>query len=160
MAEARIEMGVSREIAENGPGAHAITKWLGNDAPDINPRTGQLAVSQGWVVVCSDGLWNYASTPAEIRAVLETGLAGSPANLVDLCEHMVAWANEQGGKDNISVTLARLGDLPVPAPVAAATQTDPASVVTPVAPSEDGPEAAPLVLAEPDISGQDAPTEA
>jgi serine/threonine protein phosphatase PrpC len=161
MAEARIEMGVSREVAENGPGAHAITKWLGSDAPDVNPRTGQLEVGQGWVVVCSDGLWNYASSPAEVRTVLDAGLAASPANLVDLCEHMVAWANEQGGKDNISVTLARLGDLPVPVPVAAAAQPDAASVVTPLAPSDDDLEAAPLVLeAEPDINGQDAPTEA
>ena len=164
MAEARIEMGVSREVAENGPGAHAITKWLGNDAPDINPRTGQLAVSQGWVVVCSDGLWNYASTSAEIRAVLDAGLAGSPANLVDLCEHMVAWANEQGGKDNISVTLARLGDLPLPPhAMLAEAHTDAASIATPVAPIEDEPRqaAAPLTVGSPQQStGEDGPTEA
>jgi serine/threonine protein phosphatase PrpC len=140
MAEARIEMGVSRVEAENGPGAHAITKWLGRDAPDIAPRTGQLDVGDGWLVVCSDGLWNYASSPAEIRTVLDAGLAASPANLVDLCEHMVAWANEQGGKDNISVTLARLGAMPGSvASSATATHVDPASVVTPLAPSDDEP---------------------
>jgi serine/threonine protein phosphatase PrpC len=154
MAEARIEMGVPREVAENGPGAHAITKWLGRDAPDIAPRTGTLEVGDGWVVVCSDGLWNYASSPTEIRTVLDTGLAASPANLTDLCEHMVAWANSQGGKDNISVTLARLGALPAGAmitPVSATelepeTPTPPATVaesVTPPAP-ENEPEPAPV----------------
>lgn len=131
MAEARIEMGVSREVAENGPGAHAITKWLGCDAPDITPRTGHLEVGDGWVVVCSDGLWNYASDPEGVRTVLDAGLATSPANLVDLCEQMVAWANDQGGKDNISVAIARLGALPIAAgqeearPAAASTVTDP-----------------------------------
>jgi serine/threonine protein phosphatase PrpC len=125
MAEARIEMGVSREVAENGPGAHAITKWLGRDAPDISPRTGRLEVGDGWVVVCSDGLWNYASTPSEIRTILDAGLAASPANLTDLCEHMTAWANSQGGKDNITVTLARLGELPAAAVTTPTSATEP-----------------------------------
>jgi serine/threonine protein phosphatase PrpC len=132
MAEARVEMGVPRQEAENGPGAHAITKWLGRDAPDITPRTGQLEVGDGWVLVCSDGLWNFVSSPAEIRTVLDSALTASPSNLVDVCEHMTAWANAQGGKDNISVTLARLGALP--ASVIAATaeaHTDPASIATP-----------------------------
>ena len=132
MAEARVEMGVPRQEAENGPGAHAITKWLGRDAPDITPRTGQLEVGDGWVLVCSDGLWNFVSSPAEIRTVLDSALTASPSNLVDVCEHMTAWANAQGGKDNISVTLARLGALP--ASVIAATveaHKDPASIATP-----------------------------
>ena len=163
MAEARIEMGVSREVAESGPGAHAITKWLGRDAPDIAPRTGNLEVGDGWVVVCSDGLWNYASTPAEIRTVLDAGLAASPANLVDLCEHMTAWANEQGGKDNISVTLARLGAMPVSVVSAVAVaHTGPASVATPVAPAEDEPPQTPSPLpdsANDESRGQDTPTQ-
>ena len=112
------------------------------------------------MVVCSDGLWNYASTAAEIRTVLQAGLAASPANLVDLCEHLVAWANDQGGKDNISVALARLGDLPLP-PHALLDEaaTDAASIVTPVAPHEDAqPEAPALrtVAAEP-VMGEDGP---
>ena len=45
MAQARIAMGVDRVTAENGPQAHAITKWLGRDSPDIVPRTGSV----GWV---------------------------------------------------------------------------------------------------------------
>ena len=164
MAEARIEMGVSREDAERGPGAHAITKWLGRDAPDITPRSGQLEVGDGWVVVCSDGLWNYASTPGEIRTLLDSGLAASPSNLVDLCEHMVAWANEEGGKDNISVTLARLGVLPAAVAASQAqAHLDPASIPTPVAPGEDEPlrPAAPAVAdPENESRGQDTPPEA
>ncbi len=113
VAQAKIEAGFTREEAENGPGAHAITKWLGRDAPDVVPRTGELEVSDGWLLVCSDGLWNYASTPEEIGTVLAAGLASSPGNLVDVCEHLVTWANAQGGKDNITVAIARLGAPPV-----------------------------------------------
>ena len=98
------------------------------------PRSGNLEVGDGWVLVCSDGLWNYASTPAEIRTVLDAALTASPSNLVDVCEHMTAWANAQGGKDNISVTLARLGELPTSAAItpASATEPDPEVAVTAV----------------------------
>lgn len=113
VAQARIEMGVPRDIAENSEGAHAITKWLGKDSTDIVPRVGTLDASgkDGWVLVCSDGLWNYASTADAIGNVLAGAIAEqpAPAGLVDVCERMVAWANAQGGKDNVSVALARLG---------------------------------------------------
>ena len=138
MAEARIELGVPRDVAESGPGAHAITKWLGRDAPDITPRTGELDVADGWLVVCSDGLWNYASTAAEVRTLLDSGLSASPANLVDLCEHLVAWANAHGGKDNISIAIARLGDLPVATVATPDTATGPETDDRPASPVEPG----------------------
>ena len=154
MAEARIEMGVPRDVAENGPGAHAITKWLGRDAPDITPRTGKLEVGDGWLVVCTAGLWNYASTPAEIRTLLDAGLAASPATLTDLCEHMTAWANSQGGKDNITVTLARLGDLPTAAVATPTSATEPDPADATIAEVPPGPAGA----AAPESSrGQDTP---
>jgi len=37
VAQVRIAMGVSREEAENGPQAHAITKWLGGGRPPLEP---------------------------------------------------------------------------------------------------------------------------
>ncbi|MGV8850594.1 MAG: PP2C family protein-serine/threonine phosphatase [Propionibacteriaceae bacterium] len=127
VAQAKIEAGFTREEAENGPGAHAITRWLGRDAPDIHPRCGELEVNDGWLLVCSDGLWNYASGADEIGTVLAAGLASSPSNLVDVCEHMVAWANAQGGKDNITVAIARLGDLQAFATAPPASAEEPAS---------------------------------
>lgn len=139
VAEARVEMGVPRQEAENGPGAHAITKWLGSDAPDLCPNMGQLEVNDGWVLVCSDGLWNYASSPATIRTVLDAGLAAAPGNLVDLCEHVVSWAIEQGGKDNITVSLARIGSLPTKANATLATATEHETTESPAA-SERPPE--------------------
>ena len=68
VAQVRIAMGVSREEAENGPQAHAITKWLGRDSPDFSPRPASLTMAApGWLLVCSDGLWNYVSEAATCR---------------------------------------------------------------------------------------------
>jgi serine/threonine protein phosphatase PrpC len=107
VAQARIAMGVSREEAENGPQAHAITKWLGRDSPDFSPMTGSLTVrGPGWLLVCSDGLWNYAS-PAETVQQLIADLSAQPPDPLGLSVAMVRWANDQGGKDNIAVALAR-----------------------------------------------------
>lgn len=107
VASARIAMGVSRAEAENGPGAHAITKWLGRDSSDFTPMTASLRVATpGWLLVCSDGLWNYAS---EARALQEliANVTSTDASALPLAVRLVAWANEQGGRDNISVALAR-----------------------------------------------------
>lgn len=108
VAQARIAMGVARQEAENGPQAHAITKWLGRDSPDFVPRTGSVTVADpGWLLVCSDGLWNYVSEASALQAlVVQLGAGGTDP--LPLADALVGWANEQGGKDNISVALARL----------------------------------------------------
>ena len=111
--------GVPRAEAERMPQSHAITRWLGADAPDPVPHTAVVALDQpGWVMLCSDGLWNYCSDPAELSALVERTVAdlrGEPSagagdGAVDpaaLAEALVAWAVEQGGHDNITVALAR-----------------------------------------------------
>ena len=93
--------------AENGPQAHAITKWLGRDSPDIVPRTGSVLLGHpGWVLVCSDGLWNYCSEAGPLGELVAR-LAHETASPLELGEALVRWANEQGGRDNVSVALAR-----------------------------------------------------
>jgi serine/threonine protein phosphatase PrpC len=107
MAQARIAMGVDRVTAENGPQAHAITKWLGRDSPDTVPRTGSVLLGHpGWVLVCSDGLWNYCSEAARLGELV-TRLSETATSPLELGEALVRWANEQGGRDNVSVALAR-----------------------------------------------------
>ncbi len=107
VAQFRISAGVSREEAENGPQAHAITKWLGRDSPDFQPRTGSITVSgTGWLMVCSDGLWNYCSEAVALQSLVDE-LGGATAEPLPLAESLVGWANARGGKDNISVALAR-----------------------------------------------------
>lgn len=108
-AEELIRAGVAREEAEASRQAHAITRWLGRDADDVVPDTGVHPVEgDGWLVVCSDGLWNYTSAPG---ALAEQLLAASTedADPVAVAARLVKWANAQGGKDNVTVALARLG---------------------------------------------------
>jgi len=108
VAQARIAMGVPRDEAENGPQAHAITKWLGRDTPDFVPRTGSMeATRPGWLVVCSDGLWNYVSEAGKLQELIAE-LSVADDDPLALSSALVGWANDQGGKDNISVALARL----------------------------------------------------
>ncbi|MDQ1292976.1 MAG: hypothetical protein QG608_857 [Actinomycetota bacterium] len=104
----QVALGASLEDAERSPWAHAITRWLGRDSPDPMLRTALVELpGPGWVLVCSDGLWNYASHPQRIAEVLrqaESAAAGDPEVIAS---GMVEWAVKSGGHDNITVTLAR-----------------------------------------------------
>lgn len=103
--------GVGRAEAEADPKAHSITRWLGLDAPeDLTPRVTTLDVSRpGWLVVCSDGLWNYCSEAEALRGLVRTRLSMvDHADPTRLAEALVAFANDHGGQDNITVALARL----------------------------------------------------
>ncbi|MGB7961677.1 MAG: PP2C family serine/threonine-protein phosphatase [Propionicimonas sp.] len=106
MAQAFIEQGMPRDEAESMPTAHAITKWLGRDSDDVAPRTSCHRITDdGWLLVCSDGLWNYASTPAALGSQVVAALTGDPTPL-EVSRRLVAWANAQGGHDNVTVAVA------------------------------------------------------
>jgi serine/threonine protein phosphatase PrpC len=89
--------------------AHTITKCLGplevGDVPaEIEPdvRARDLA-GPGLVLLCSDGLWNYAPKAADIAAVIRA--AGDETNAVDLARLLVNYALARGGQDNVSVAV-------------------------------------------------------
>ena len=108
-ASEQIAAGVPRKEAETGPQAHAITRWLGIDAPDHTPHTSSLDLATpGWVLVCSDGLWNYCSEPHDLSALVQEQAAGPGADPLALAAALVDWANVQGGADNITAALARI----------------------------------------------------
>jgi serine/threonine protein phosphatase PrpC len=110
-AQEQIASGVPRAEAETGPQAHAITRWLGVDGPDHTPRTATMRlVEPGWLMVCSDGLWNYCSAAQDMAALVAQTCSTSPAAAepLALAGALVGWANAQGGTDNISVALARI----------------------------------------------------
>lgn len=108
-ASEQIAAGVPRATAETGPHAHAITRWLGVDAPDHTPRTVSLELDgPGWVLVCSDGLWNYCSEATDLAALVAATSRASGAEPRPLAGALVDWANAQGGQDNITVALARV----------------------------------------------------
>lgn len=109
-AAERIRAGVPREEAENGPQSHAITRWLGSDAPDdLTPHLTTLTVrTPGWLLVCSDGLWNYCSDAEDLRDLVRTTQGATGDEPAALAQGLVDFANGQGGRDNITVALARL----------------------------------------------------
>jgi len=121
-----IARGIPRAQAESSPTAHAITRWLGPDAPDVVPQTTATRIDgAGWVLVCSDGLWNYCSEAADLDALVrdvETRTGSAPEAVA---AELVTWANAQGGHDNITVALARLaGDNLQAEPTGSAPQAD------------------------------------
>jgi serine/threonine protein phosphatase PrpC len=84
--------------------AHQITGWLGVDAPEPAPVTRLLTPeTPGWLIVCSDGLWNYAPGDEQLASwVREAGASRRP---VEVARALVERALASGGHDNITVTL-------------------------------------------------------
>ncbi len=128
-AAEQMREGVPRKQAETGPQAHAITRWLGVDSPDdLTPHVASVALNaDGWLLVCSDGLWNYCSDAHDLRRLVGEQVAAlgphgrHPRTLAGA---LVDFANAQGGMDNITVALARVGatDPAPPEPPRAAVQ--------------------------------------
>ena len=113
-AAEQMREGMPRKDAETGPNAHAITRWLGIDSPDdLTPHTASLQlVEDGWLMLCSDGLWNYCSDAGALRDLVATtvaGLGSAGLHPPTLAQALVDFANAQGGIDNITVALARVG---------------------------------------------------
>lgn len=94
------------EEAYASPMAHTITRWLGRDAdPSWTPRLSEFrAPGPGGLVLCSDGLWNYAETAAEVAAAAAGG-DGGDGDLLTVAKRLVDFANERGGHDNITVVV-------------------------------------------------------
>ncbi len=115
-AQDRIAEGVPAVEAYRDPEAHTITRWLGADAPSTVPGVASAEVSEaGVLVVCSDGLWNYFDTPAQMLDVIRPLAGVSPRSLA---ERLVAAALEAGGHDNVTVAVALVGPAP-PSPTGA-----------------------------------------
>ena len=122
LAQDGIDSGTGRAEAESSIFAHTITKWLGRDAVDLTPHLATLPIrTRGWLVACSDGLWNYVSEAMDVRDLVESFCAEDESPL-GLASRLVAWANEQGGHDNITVVCARLAPPPAPVPSEAGTE--------------------------------------
>ncbi|MFI9805846.1 PP2C family serine/threonine-protein phosphatase [Streptomyces sp. NPDC052301] len=89
--------------------AHAITGWLGADAYELEPHTAAFKPDRpGVVVVCTDGLWNYAETAGEMAEVVPADAAARPLHSARV---LVGHALDGGGHDNVTVAV-----VPFPAP--------------------------------------------
>jgi PPM family protein phosphatase len=95
---------MSAAEAQKSPQAHGITRWLGVDAgenaqPDFTHFT---IPSDGYLLLCTDGLWNYTPDPEK----LPTLLRGDSA--IEKARSLVEFANTEGGHDNITAVLLRV----------------------------------------------------
>ncbi|MEX0173999.1 PP2C family serine/threonine-protein phosphatase [Streptomyces sp. LMG1-1-1.1] len=83
--------------------AHAITGWLGADSYELEPHTASYKPDHsGVVVVCTDGLWNYAEGPEDMARVVPADAAERPLHGAQV---LVGHALDGGGHDNITVAL-------------------------------------------------------
>jgi serine/threonine protein phosphatase PrpC len=110
-AEAQVETGLMTEVeAEADPRSHAITRWIGADAPDVDARVVAWAPPEpGRLLLCSDGLWNYAPTLQAMGDLL--GRQSPTATPIELARSLTEFARTAGGHDNITVVVI---DLPAP----------------------------------------------
>jgi serine/threonine protein phosphatase PrpC len=92
------------EQAAKSPFLHSITHWVGPDAPERPPRLVRFGPERpGRLVLCTDGLWNYAPEATELGRLVEELPAGaSPAAVARALTDM---ANTRGGHDNITVAV-------------------------------------------------------
>ncbi|MEI8168330.1 MAG: Stp1/IreP family PP2C-type Ser/Thr phosphatase [Rhodoferax sp.] len=90
------------EQAAISPNRNLVTRALGVEL-DARMELHEHSVEQGDVyLMCSDGLTDMVEDPA-IARVLQTG-----ATLHKLAEELVSLANENGGRDNITVLLTQV----------------------------------------------------
>ncbi len=97
------------------PHAHVLTRWLGGDAadladdPDRAPHVERFAPpGPGVLMVCSDGLWNYLPEAADLA---ELAMPAAQTDPLGAAVHLVQFAIDAGGADNITVVL-----IPYPRP--------------------------------------------
>ena len=102
---------MGREEAEKNRLAHAITRCLGfsSDPESSQPTVTTFALPDtgGILLLCSDGLWNYADSAARLieLAGAAAGRAGAAGDAVTISRALVQFANDAGGRDNITAAV-------------------------------------------------------
>jgi protein phosphatase len=94
---------ISPEQAKNAQHKNLVTKALGID-PTVEPEIHEYAAKPGDIyLLCSDGLCDMVEDE-DISMTLEA--LGANLNLA--AQQLVQMANDNGGRDNVSVILVRV----------------------------------------------------
>jgi serine/threonine protein phosphatase PrpC len=92
------------EQAAKSPFLHSITHWVGPDSPERPPQLVSLRPDRpGRLVLCTDGLWNYAPGADELARLVEALPDGAAPAAV--ARALADTANDRGGHDNITVVI-------------------------------------------------------
>ena len=95
---------LTMEQALQDPRCHSITRWIGADGPAGPPPLVALRPDRpGRLVLCTDGLWNYAASPDELDALIDALPSGASPAAVARALTDTAFA--RGGRDNITVAV-------------------------------------------------------
>jgi serine/threonine protein phosphatase PrpC len=108
LAQELITAGVPAESEAVQAGEHTLTRWLGADAeptPWSESSVRTITAERGFLVMCTDGLWNYLPEAEDIAQVC----AGSDATAA--ARALVDHALRAGGQDNITVAVIPIGGI-------------------------------------------------
>jgi serine/threonine protein phosphatase PrpC len=82
---------------------HEITAWLGPDADIVAPHVARhRPEGSGVLVICSDGLWNYAVSPEALARLVARGADRRPGGVA---RRLAQAALDAGGADNVTVAV-------------------------------------------------------
>jgi serine/threonine protein phosphatase PrpC len=113
----------TEEEVGDSPMAHALTRCLGpldlarpsegdgrdgaSGLPRVNPEVrGQDLDGAGYVVLCSDGFWNYCPQATDVGALVDA--LGESASASRVARRLVNHALARGGHDNVTVLVHRV----------------------------------------------------
>jgi serine/threonine protein phosphatase PrpC len=105
-AAEQVRLGLRSETeAAADPRAHALTGWLGGDVRRaVEPAVVNAAVpAAGCLLLCTDGLWNYARSVMNLRELMLRFSADDP---LEVARQLTEFARSSGGEDNITVAVA------------------------------------------------------
>ena len=93
--------------AQRAANSHALMRWVGADAPDFEPEILEKELRPGGLLLlCSDGLWNYAPNSEDMAALIAS--ASKPgATAMAVSRELVEFARAKGGHDNITAVVLR-----------------------------------------------------
>lgn len=95
---------LSVEDAKDHPHGNILLRAVGNQASvDVDVLYCQVH-RHDTLLLCSDGLSRYLENSQQLASFLETN------ELEEIPDALVGWANEQGGRDNITAVVVRLDE--------------------------------------------------
>jgi serine/threonine protein phosphatase PrpC len=109
LAQELITAGAAAESEAVQRGAHTLTRWLGADSePQPWSESSVQTITTdgpGWLLLCSDGLWNYLPDAGDIARFCSGDDAKAAARA------LTQYALDSGGQDNITVVIVPIGGL-------------------------------------------------